>query len=522
MLAGKILRIDPDTGRGVAGNPFYGTAAHDGTDPAAYGTSNASRVLAYGFRNPFRFSLLADGRIMVGDVGDAATEEIDVIDPDGGGSRNYGWPCYEGDDRTGVTVGTGAPDPATNPWDTCRILWSQDDATTGPVHSYPHLAGGGSVTGGVVYTGDTYPQEYQGAYFFGDYAQNFIRTGRVDHDGGLSAVEPFAHCSAVGGPVKFANGPDGTLWYLSIYTGSLRRIVYDSTPTPGSCAVGSFSTRYYDLGNPPTSLANSDSDYPAGYGWLRFADASFPAEAAAEEPGCTDTIHLAPTTEPVHAGVPADRFGVRWQGRVSLDAGTYQFAVAGKDWMRVWVDDIGIHEWFAYGGWQPRTGRITVPAGLHNVRVELVSDLGQASADVTWQKVGSPPSAAVTMPVNGAILPGTVAAGVQSGTATYSVAASTAATSATLTSVTVLADLMHVTGDDVHIHPYAESTFDLSNHQQNVTGTFTLKDAHAPAHSVFRIRARVEDANGAVTVSSPTYVCLSGNAVGPCSTGYRG
>ncbi|MCW2790523.1 MAG: hypothetical protein JWP56_2826 [Aeromicrobium sp.] len=514
VLAGKVLRIDPDTGRGVPGNPYYGVSGHDGASVATHGTSNASRVLAMGFRNPFRFSVLANGHIMVGDVGDAATEEIDVVDPDDAAPRNYGWPCYEGDERTDVSVGTGTPDPSTNPWDTCRLLWARDDAVTGPVHSYPHV-NGGSVTGGVVYTGDAYPAEYQGAYFFGDYAQNFIRTARIDDHGNVGSVEPFAYRSAAAGPVKFAMGPDGTLWYLSIYTGSLRRIVYDATPTPDTCAVGSFTTRYYDLDDPASSLANSTDDYPAGWGWLRFADATFPAAAVAAEPGCAAGIHLAPTSAAVRGGVPADRFGIRWQGRVRLDAGTYEFDVKGRDWVRVWVDDVAVHEWFAYGGWLPRTETVTVPAGLHNIRVELVNDVGEASADVTWTRKGAPPTAAVTGPANGTVLPGALVAGVQSGSLSYGVHASG---DADLRSLTVLADLLHVTDDGVHLHPYAEKTFALTGRGQDVTGTFALKDSHAPQHSVFRVRARVEDVNGALTTSSPTYVCLTGNGVGPCAT----
>lgn len=507
VLAGKILRIDPDTGRGVAGNPYF----------AGDGSSNASRVLAYGFRNPFRVTVRQDGLVVVGDVGDAATEELDVIDPDAGEVRNYGWPCWEGDEHTAVAVSTGPePDPATNPWDQCRVLRADAAAVVPPVYSYPHT-GGASITGGAFYTGDTYPAEYHGAYFFGDYAQNFMRTARMDHHGEITSVEPFAYRSAAAGPVKFLMGPDGTMWYLSIYTGSLRRIVYDPNPAPGTCAIGTFSTRYYNLADPPTSLAKSSEDYPAGYGWLRLAEAAFPVDAAASEPDCATGIHLDPTTGPVHAGLPADDTGVRWQGRVRLEAGTYEFDVRGKDWIRVTVDDDIIHEWFGFGGWLPRTARVTVPAGVHNLRVELVDDSGEASADVTWKRVGSPPRAAVEAPTNGKVLPGSLVAGVQSGTASYSITSSADPMSAELTSVTVLADLLHHTGDDVHVHPYAQTKFDLSGRVGTVQGQFDLKDSHAPAHSVFRIRARVTDAAGAVTVSTPTYVCLNGNQVGICA-----
>lgn len=508
VLAGKILRIDPDTGRGVPGNPFY----------SGDGTSNASRVLGLGFRNPFRMTARDDDSIVVGEVGDDATEEIDVIDPAAGGGHNYGWPCFEGDSKTAVPVSTGpTPNPSSNPWDLCRVLWAAgDEAIVHPAYTYPH-ANGGSITGGVFYSGEAYPAEYHGAYFFGDYAQNFIRTARMAHDGTVSSVEPFAYRSVAGGPVKFAMGPDDTIWYLSIYSGSLRRIVYEPTPQPGSCDVNTFSTRYYDLRD--SSLANDVSAYPVGWSWLRFSDATFPADAVAVNPACSSSIHLGATSTAVAAGVPADRFGVRWQGRLSLESGTYEFDIQGEDWIRVWVDDVLVHEWFAYGGWLPIKKRLVLPAGLHNVRVELVADDGPASADVTWTKVGSPPAAVVTAPLNGAVLPGELVSGVQSGTASYSVNTSTLVDSSNLKSVTILADLLHITDSDLHVHPYAEKQFTLTGHAQTVTGSFLLMDNHAPQHSVFRIRARVTDESGAVTLSAPTYVCLIGNAVGPCRTG---
>ena len=46
-LAGKILRIDPQTGAGLPSNPYYTGNAFD----------NASRVWAYGLRNPYRFQV---------------------------------------------------------------------------------------------------------------------------------------------------------------------------------------------------------------------------------------------------------------------------------------------------------------------------------------------------------------------------------------------------------------------------------------------------------------------------------
>ncbi len=98
-LAGKILRIDPETGTGVPGNPFYAPET-----PGA----KASKVYGLGMRNPFRFVVqpetgshsLADGRpgwILVGDVGDYVWEELNMFTR---GGQNAGWPLYEGLERS--------------------------------------------------------------------------------------------------------------------------------------------------------------------------------------------------------------------------------------------------------------------------------------------------------------------------------------------------------------------------------------------------------------------------------------
>ena len=58
----------------------------------------APEVFAYGFRNPWRMAFDEDtGQLWVGDVGEAAVEEIDVVVPGG----NYGWNILEGDECFG-------------------------------------------------------------------------------------------------------------------------------------------------------------------------------------------------------------------------------------------------------------------------------------------------------------------------------------------------------------------------------------------------------------------------------------
>lgn len=522
ILAGKVLRIDPVTGRGVPGNPYYGDSEQDSADP---GTSNASRVLALGLRNPFRLSVRDDGLVMIGDVGEAAFEELNVLPHDHGATTpaNFGWPCYEGSARTNVPVSAGDLDPAANPWDRCQLLWQDDDAhLVDPVHTYAHL-GGASITAGVFYTGDVYPADYRDSYFFGDYAQDFVRTARVDGEGAVSDVDLFAPAGVAGGPVKFVQGPDDRIWYASIYDGSIRVIDYAAPTTLGTCPVGAFAQTFHDLTD--SSLQNDPESYDEGWSWLRFVDALFPVEAVAPRE-CVDGVDLATTSERPHASLPSDRYGIRWQGRVRLEGGTYQFAATGKDWVRLWVDGEPMGEWFGHafdfiGVEVGKDKPLKLAPGIHTIRVELVHDAGAASAGLTWSKTSALPSINVTAPANGVVVAAESDGGVRHGTVPFEVSVSAADGAPDLTRLVVTADLLHVTGKDQHAHPWSTPRpFDLSGGSERggtFRGSFPLSDDHAPGNSVFRIRARVEDASGASRLSAPVYVCLEGNEAGICS-----
>lgn len=522
ILAGKVLRIDPETGRGVPGNPYYGNPEFDGATQSAHGASNASRVVALGLRNPFRLAIREDGLVMIGDVGEGAWEELNALPHDHSPTRpaNYGWPCYEGRDRTDVPVSTGEPDPASNPWDVCKRLWQDPDAgVVQPVHTYPH-AGGASITGGVFYTGDVYPADFQDSYFFGDYAQDFVRTARVDDGGDVSDVAMFAPAGVAGGPVKFAQGPDGRIWYASIYDGSIRVIDYVPPAAQSSCPVGTFARTYHDLTD--SSLANDPSSYPEGWSWARLADATFPSATVGAR-DCVDEVRLDATSSRPDSALPSDRWGIRWQGRLRLDGGTYQFALSGKDWVRLWVDDQLVGSWFGYGGWGPVGTNVPVrlSAGIHTVRAELIHDSGEASAELTTSLTAALPRVSVAGPANGEILPAPSVDGVRSATMPFRIGVSAEDGAPDLTRAVVTADLVHVTGPDQHVHPSSTEYFDLNGDESRsaeLTGSFTVKDSHAPGSSVFRLRARVEDASGAVRWSAPVYVCLEGNAVGICAT----
>ncbi|HET7120233.1 MAG TPA: PQQ-dependent sugar dehydrogenase [Solirubrobacterales bacterium] len=116
-LLGKILRVTPTPGGGYTvpnGNPF----------PSANAPYDA--IWSYGLRNPFRFSFdRASGAMLIGDVGQAAAEEVDYAPAPGrGGGANYGWNCREG----------FLPGPADDP--ECASLSGGDFVD--PIFTYPH------------------------------------------------------------------------------------------------------------------------------------------------------------------------------------------------------------------------------------------------------------------------------------------------------------------------------------------------------------------------------------------------
>ena len=158
-LLGKLLRINVDTPNpnppapysSPPDNPFFGA------------TAGRDEIFAVGFRNPFRFSFdRQTGELVVGDVGQGAREEIDLVTLAG----NYGWRVFEGTLCTGLgPASCGSP------------------GFIGPVAEYDHSAGRCSITGGYVYRGTrgTLPL---GSYVYGDFC-----TGEIFR---LPAVAPGA------------------------------------------------------------------------------------------------------------------------------------------------------------------------------------------------------------------------------------------------------------------------------------------------------------------------------------------
>jgi glucose/arabinose dehydrogenase len=217
-LDGTIIRVSPDTGAGMPGNPFASSA-----------DQNARRIIAYGLRNPFRFDLRPGGQqLWIGDVGWNTWEEIDrVADVDDAVAENFGWPCYEGAGRQGGYDGANL--------DRCESLYAGGGHTP-PLHSYNHSAkvastdtcptGSSSISGIAFEDGSNYPADYDGALFFADASRGCIW---VMKRGGGANPAPSQISQFVGGAgqvVQVLTGPGGDIFYLDLAAGQLRRVVY--------------------------------------------------------------------------------------------------------------------------------------------------------------------------------------------------------------------------------------------------------------------------------------------------------
>ena len=224
-LNGSIIRVDPDTGLAPASNPSYASGADE----------NDRRIIAYGLRNPFRFTFRpSTSDLWIGDVGAESWEEIDRMPSTTAAVRNFGWPCYEGTGRE------------TN-WDAlnanlCEDLYATANAVTNPYYTYYHLGhvgtndpcptSGGVISGITFYTGNAYPARFKNSLFFTDYGRQCIWAMKPGTNGlpdptKIETVEQIAD-----GPVDLVSGPNGDIFYVDHVGGTIHRLVYTSGNQP--------------------------------------------------------------------------------------------------------------------------------------------------------------------------------------------------------------------------------------------------------------------------------------------------
>lgn len=210
-ILGAMLRIDP-AGDDFPADPDRDYAIPAGNPFAAGG--GAPEIWAYGLRNPFRDSFDRDtGELYVGDVGQGAVEEVDLLPP-GVAGLNFGWNVREG---TQTFSGPDSP------------------AFTLPVAEYGHGTGpreGNSITGGYVYRGPIAALE--GRYFFADFisgnvwsipAAEFNQGATVPSSDFILENGPLTpNAGSLANIASFGEDNVGNLYLLNLVSGDIFRI----------------------------------------------------------------------------------------------------------------------------------------------------------------------------------------------------------------------------------------------------------------------------------------------------------
>lgn len=190
-LLGKILRIDP---RPASGSPYRIPP----DNPFAAG-GGRPEIFVTGLRNPWRFSFDAStDDLWIGDVGQNAWEEVDVVAFDDAAGANFGWPILEG---SRPFRGDAAP------------------GTVLPILDISHDDGDCAVVGGYVYRGSAIP-DLVGAYLFSDNCNSAIRALRPAPGGSVELVRDLG--VETDGVTSFGEDGDGELYVLTSSAGVFR------------------------------------------------------------------------------------------------------------------------------------------------------------------------------------------------------------------------------------------------------------------------------------------------------------
>ena len=179
-IYGKMLRFNLD-GTIPADNPFVNV-------PNA-----VPSIYSYGLRNPFRFTFLPTGQAMVENTGSSYWEDLDTMQPGG----NFGWDYFEGNCFS------------------CGYL--------NPAYAYGHYPVDSATSAIAAYSGSTFPSAYDHVVFFGDYNRRDIEAVTFDPSYKTEVSDNVFDTNA-GTIADLEEGPDGNLYFVSVFEGTFSKI----------------------------------------------------------------------------------------------------------------------------------------------------------------------------------------------------------------------------------------------------------------------------------------------------------
>ncbi|MGE0743915.1 MAG: Ig-like domain-containing protein [Rhodospirillales bacterium] len=212
-LSGKILRVDPITGLGLADNPFV--------QPGDDLSSNHAKVYQLGLRNSYSMGFDSDGRLYMTNTGWNTWEEIESGPP----GANFGWPYYEGGDNGVLEKTPSYQNLSTAPAFYAAVANGSIDITPA-YRAFNHSEGAPGyevqaiVGGDVVYSGSRYPAEFLNDYFFSDIVDGEVYVIDVNDRREVRFLY-----SSNDGPVHFTQGPDGYVYYANLFSGEVGRLL---------------------------------------------------------------------------------------------------------------------------------------------------------------------------------------------------------------------------------------------------------------------------------------------------------
>ncbi len=221
--------VHAGTYRIPADNPFIGAASWHGEtiDPAHVRTE----IWATGLRNPFRWTFdKPTGRLFLGDVGQGAYEEIDILTKGG----DFGWSWREG--RHDFNPPAPAAEPAG--FDPIDPIYEYDRTNDGT--GSDSVLTGNCVTGGAVYRGNRLT-ELAGAYIFADLSGPIVA---LRENAGVWTAQRLGTDNNI---VNFAHHPlNGDLLMCDISSGQVKRLARSGStgtaPPATLSAAGVFSS----------------------------------------------------------------------------------------------------------------------------------------------------------------------------------------------------------------------------------------------------------------------------------------